>query len=323
MSDGNSLLLPPVPAGRERPLWSVLIPTWNCARYLEEALLSVLAQDRGIEKMEIIVVDDHSTRDDPEEVVDRLGGARVKFVRQKSNVGKVRNYESGLLLSRGTLIHQLHGDDKVLPGFYEAMEHAFTGFPEAGAFFCESYYIDERSKVTGRTGSELPETGLLGDWLETIVVGQRMQTPSVVLKRSTYEALGGFDRRLDLFEDWEMWIRVASRYPVGFLPGALAEYRSFDGNTTAVSKDHARTLRRLFTIVDAYLPAELLKKKYRERNSAQAQYFLQLIPKLVASGRIGEVAKAYRDALSFSRDPKTFYRILNYTFNYRELLNAR
>ena len=55
----------PVPEGTPRPVWSVMIPTYNCAKYLRETLVSVLAQDPGPEQMQIEVVDDYSTKDEP------------------------------------------------------------------------------------------------------------------------------------------------------------------------------------------------------------------------------------------------------------------
>ena len=79
--------IPPVAPG-PRPLWSVMIPTYNCAGYLRETLASVLAQDPGPEAMQIEVVDDASTRDDPEAVVREFGGSRVGFFRQPENVGQ-------------------------------------------------------------------------------------------------------------------------------------------------------------------------------------------------------------------------------------------
>jgi glycosyltransferase involved in cell wall biosynthesis len=112
-------------SGHDRPMWSVLIPVYNCARYLEETLAGVLSQDPGETVMEIIVIDDCSS-DDPGEVVERLAGSRARFIRQTENVGKIRNYETGLNESRGILIHQLHGDDRVRPGFYRSMELAFN-----------------------------------------------------------------------------------------------------------------------------------------------------------------------------------------------------
>jgi glycosyltransferase involved in cell wall biosynthesis len=319
--ESNRVVIPAPPSGQHRPLWSVLIPTWNCAAYLEEALQSVLIQDPGEQHMEIIVVDDYSTKDDPREVVSRIAGSRVRFIQQQENVGKVRNYETGLVSSRGRLIHQLHGDDRVRPGFYAVMEDAFTDFPRAGAFFCASSYIDASGNVTGRTGGELPVVGILENWLDKIFVEQRIQTPSIVLRREVYETLGGFDRRLDAFEDWEMWIRAATQFPVGFIPDVLAEYRVASGSATeltTLSGMNARTLRLVLSLVDEYVPQDLLARLRNARNRAQAQYLIQFIPKLVQMNLYGEALRTGYDALSFSSDPRTVYRMLNYALTARQ-----
>lgn len=308
-----------------RPQWSVLIPTWNCAVYLEESLSSVLEQDRGADNMEIIVVDDHSTKDDPEEVVRRLGGERVRFIRQERNVGKVRNYETGLAVSAGRLIHQLHGDDRVKKGFYFAMEDAFDRFADAGAFFCESRYIDSAGNETGRTGLERDDVGLLDNWLESIAVAQRIQTPSMVVRREVYEALGGFDRRLDAFEDWEMWVRIATAFRVGFIPAALAEYRTTAGNATelaTLSGRNRKTLRTAIAIIDTYLDPKVIERIRTARNQAQAQFMIQFIPQLMQKKRYSATIKAGLDALSFSRDPRTLYRMMNYALTWKRLVSA-
>ena len=100
--------IPPVPEQADRPLWSVMIPTYNCANYLRETLASVLAQDPGPEAMQIEVVDDHSTRDDPAATVKELGRGRVQFYRQTRNLGYIKNFETCLQRSRGKIIHLLH-----------------------------------------------------------------------------------------------------------------------------------------------------------------------------------------------------------------------
>ncbi len=322
----NCAKITPVSDGLARPRWSVLIPTFNCAQFLEETLLSVLGQDPGADKMEIIVVDDHSITDDPEEVVSRLGRGRVRFIRQDRNVGKVRNFETGLDASRGYLIHQLHGDDRLRPGFYSAMDAAFDAFPVAGAFFCESLYIDERGRVIGKTGKERPQTGLLDDWLEKIVVDQRIQTPSMVLRRSVYESLGAFDRRLNMAEDWEMWIRVATAFRVGFSADALADYRVSSSGATAIgvlNGDIARETRAMISIVDSYLPPDVLTRCGRRRSQGVAQSFIQFIPALMAGGKYMAVGRIYRDVLSFSVHPRTMYRLVYFTLNYRRFATKR
>ena len=95
-----------------------MIPTYNCAKYLVKTLESVLEQDPGPEQMQIEVVDDVSTKDDPEAVVRELGKGRVQFHRQEKNVGPTPNFNTCLKRSRGYWVHILHGDDFVLPGFY-------------------------------------------------------------------------------------------------------------------------------------------------------------------------------------------------------------
>src|SRR4051812_35395473 len=99
----------PISTGERRPLWSVMIPTYHCAQYLRKTLGYVLEQDPGPELMQIEVVDDHSTRDDPEAVVRSMAGDRVTFYRQPQNVGHTRNFNSCLQRARGQLVHLLHG----------------------------------------------------------------------------------------------------------------------------------------------------------------------------------------------------------------------
>lgn len=132
MSEQYPDRIPPVLCGTPRPLWSVMIPAYNCANYLRETLASVLAQDPGPDVMQIEVVDDCSTKDDPAAVVEELGRGRVVFYQQPKNVGNTRNYQTCLERSRGKLIHLLHGDDCVRDGFYSKMQRAFEN-PDIGA----------------------------------------------------------------------------------------------------------------------------------------------------------------------------------------------
>jgi glycosyltransferase involved in cell wall biosynthesis len=302
----------PVPAGLPRPLWSVLIPTHNCARYLELALGSVLEQDPGPECMEIIVVDDHSTQDDPEAVVRRLAGERVRFIQQPANVGKVRNYETGLLASRGMLIHQLHGDDRVCPGFYERMGAFFDQCPAAAAAFCRSIYVDGNGKWLGITGAEQYEDGISSDFLARIVIAQRIQTPAMVVKREAYEKLGGFDRRLHCMEDWEMWIRLAAHYPIGFANEVLAEYRTHADNATSetlLDGSALSTHALLLKITDAYLPLDLRRRVTAKRALEQALFFIDSANALKLHNRTRAHALLWH-ALRLSWQPKVVFRAI-------------
>lgn len=239
-----------------------MIPTYNCAEYLRLTLESVLSQDPGPELMQIEVIDDHSSVDDPEKVVAELAAGRVGFFRQEQNVGHVRNFNTCLERAHGQLVHLLHGDDLVGPGFYQALGQGFAARPEVGAAFCRTLYIDETGSHLDMSALEQPSSGVLESWLEMIAAGQRIGTPSIAVRRAVYEKIGGFDGRFRTTgEDWEMWVRIATRYAVWFEPEPLALYRNRRrGSLTQASEKTAafvRDLRRACDIIAAYLPKYL------------------------------------------------------------------
>jgi len=269
--------IPKVMDDIKRPLWSVVIPTYNCAEFLKQTMQSVLAQDPGNALMEIIVVDDHSTKDDPEAVIKEFGQGRVQFIRQEKNVGKVKNYETGLTASRGRYIHQLHGDDLVYDGFYKEIETLFNGSPTAGAAFCRTNYIDYGGRVTGVTGMIQDKEGVVPDILEKLYTQQYIQTPSMVVKREVYETIGCFDRRLNCMEDWEMWIRIANNYPIATSNKVLAAYRSHHGNATNKTFKNGTALKThqlICDLVDGYIEPNVKKKFSKIRNQKQADFWL-------------------------------------------------
>lgn len=273
--------IPPVPEGTERPLWSVMIPTYNCANYLRDTLNSVLSQDPGSEIMQIEVIDDCSTKDDPKAVVEEIGRGRVSFYRQPQNVGLVKNFETCLQRSRGQLVHILHGDDYVLAGFYRKMGQLFAQYPEIGAGFCRHIYTDIQGHWQEISPLEQQESGVLSNWLEKIASGQRIRTPSIVVRRDVYEKLGGFDRRFSCTgEDWEMWVRIATTYPFGYEVEPLAAHRSNLGSlshTTMQSGKFFYDLRQASEIIESYLPkyiqettANKISKQARETHASWA-----------------------------------------------------
>lgn len=239
-----------------RPLWSVMIPVYNCLPYLQIALESVLAQDPGEETMQIEVVDDASTDGNIAGLVETIGQGRVKYFRQQNNVGSLRNFETCLIRSKGQYVHLLHGDDGVVPGFYSAIGALFVQFPQAGAAFCRSAYIDASGKQIGQTGIILQEPGIIPNWLRQIAKVNLLQPPSMVVKRSVYEDLGGFYAGY-YGEDWEMWCRIATKYSVATTPDCLAMYRVHSQNISAHAHHTGQSqkdIARFIEIISSYLP---------------------------------------------------------------------
>jgi len=265
--------VPPVSAGVERPIWSVMIPTYNCARYLRKTLASVLSQDPGSDVMQIEVIDDCSTEDDPEKVVEEVGGSRVNFYRQPKNVGHTKNFQTCLERSRGKLIHLLHGDDCVRDGFYRKMQQAFEQNSEIGAAFCRYINMDEQDHWQSITALEEPESGILNNWLQRIAENQCICAASMVVRREVYEKLGGFDHRFSsMAEDWEMWVRIAAHYQVWYEVEPLALYRimrpeSLTNYSLRNGKAY-KDIRKAIEIFTPYLPETIAREvstKSREK----------------------------------------------------------
>ena len=268
----------PAPGSADRPLWSVMIPTFNCADTLERTLRSVLEQDPGPARMQMEVVDDCSTLDDPEKVIESVSRDRVALFRQPRNLGHVGNFNTCIERSRGRLIHILHGDDWVKPAFYETMQVAFEHDQSIGAAFCRAEYIGEQEEVVGLTDLEASSPGVLTEWLTKILDRQRVCTPSMVVRRDVYENLGGFDPVFTTAgEDWEMWVRIAACYPVWFEPEVLACYRvtragSLTGDarrTTRVVRD----MRKACEVIEQRLPLLLEGEKPFKRKLTSARLF--------------------------------------------------
>jgi glycosyltransferase involved in cell wall biosynthesis len=268
-------VIKPVSDQVKRPLWSVMIPCFNCSSYLIEALRSVLQQDPGPEIMQIEVVDDFSTDTNVEALVDYIGKGRVKYFRQPENVGSLRNFETCLNRSTGQYIHMLHGDDLVKPGFYAEIQEIFSRFPEAGAAFTGFSYVNEQNMELYHNDEYLTEPGILKNWLLQIGHAQLVQPPAMAVKREVYEKLGGFFA-VHYGEDWEMWVRIAAHYPMAHSPKRLALYRVHENNITSryfLSGQSIKDAITVINIIQPYFPKSERKRMQRMARRHFSHYF--------------------------------------------------
>lgn len=233
----------PVPAGVHRPTWSVMIPTYNCAEYLRETLRSVLAQDPGSDRMQIEVIDDVSTKDDPEAVVREIAPGRVSFYRQPENAGAAGNFTTCVRRSTGYRVHILHGDDAVRTGFYAKLGAVFDARPDIVAAFTRAIVFDEHSTWLAITRMHEKESGVPSDWPRRLLEGNKVYTPSIVVKRDAYEAVGGFQPDLFHSADWDMWKRVALYGPMYFETEPLALYREHPSSDTSGLRQSGRDVQ--------------------------------------------------------------------------------
>lgn len=246
----------PVPSGLPRPFWSVMIPTFNCANYLRQTLESVLAQAPDPEQMQVEVVDDCSTKDDPEAVVREVGKGRVTFYRKPKNEGAIANFNTCIQRSRGQLVHILHGDDYVLPGFYREIESLAQTNPEAALMASRVFLIDEAGVILCVSG-RLRELENGSRSVATLYYQNPIQCAGVVVRRWFYERHGGFLPDFVHVADYEMWSRAIRLEGGVATPETLASYRIFAANDTgrlARTAENLRDIEKLHRIFAARHP---------------------------------------------------------------------
>ncbi len=262
-----------------RPLWSVMIPTYNCAEYLPQTLHSVLAEDPGSGHMQIEVVDDASA-DRPEDVVRSIVPGRVAFFRQPVNRGVVGNFNTCIERARGHLVHILHGDDVVREGFYARIAELSRRWPDSALLATRSFHVDETGMVLDAT-ARLPHLERPGNDPGSLLYRNQLACAGVVVRRAFYERHGGFHPALVHTADWEMWLRAIQLGGGVVWPEPLAGFRIFGGSDSSrlrLTGENVRDSVRLGEIVAARTPrfdhrrfrAELASVALHQSNSFHA-----------------------------------------------------
>jgi glycosyltransferase involved in cell wall biosynthesis len=191
------------------PLFSVIIPTYNRAQFLTEAVESVLAQT--VEDFECIVIDDAS----PEPVAPPSGDPRVRVVRRDVNGGPSAARNTGLLEATGRHVTFLDDDDLYLP---DRLALALEGLSRAPVAVCWTAYIGEKSPRPGRR--------LDGNVADTILDTSVPAVGATAIERDGYLP---FDETLDFLEDVEWWLHLAQSRTVATVPRVGHLYRRHDG----------------------------------------------------------------------------------------------
>lgn len=231
-----------------------MIPAYNCAAYLRRTLASVLAQDPGPEAMQIEVVDDGSTRDDPAAVVAELGRGRVGFYRNPRNLGATPTFNVCLERSRGCWVHLLHGDDLVLPGFYAECERALERMPDLVMVIGQVVMIDEEERWLQVIGPPPTSAGqLVADFLPQEAVAQIAQFAGVAVRRAAYERAGGFCTLFGHVADRDMWFRVGQLGPIWCTPRPFGLYRVHGGQDTGQQMLRGTNIREFYLSTEVNL----------------------------------------------------------------------
>ncbi len=285
-----------------RPLVSVVIPTYNRAASLVEAIDSVLAQTYP--EMEIIVVDDGSTDDTRKIIPQRY--PQVRYFHQENNgVSRARNL--GIREARGEFIAFLDSDDLWLSDKTEKQVACFNQYPDVGLVYTDLDVYDSTGSqpVLGMRSSKAEFS--TGDMVVNLFTRFSPITSTVMMRKAVFETVGYFDEELKAVNDDNLWIRVAVRYPFRHIPEALMHFRRVPGPHIAYSensfnyfKKHIELIQTRYPEVAEYLGPALIRRQTRALYRGRAYtYFTQ--------GQLDKARMAYKETLqNFPWDVRSY-----------------
>jgi glycosyltransferase involved in cell wall biosynthesis len=216
-------------------MFSVIIPLYNKAPYIEKALQSVLQQT--FRDFEIIVVDDGST-DNGAKIVKNIFSPHYLAARQlqiplkgfqfisQPNQGVSTARNNGVKAAQGEYIVFLDADDWWNATFLEEMKILIDQFPEAGIYGSSYFKVKDGKNIPAQIGVENGFTIGLINYFQVYAktLWMPLTSISVVIPKDVYTQENGFNPNIKLGEDFDLWVRIASKFPVAFLNRTLAYY---------------------------------------------------------------------------------------------------
>jgi glycosyltransferase involved in cell wall biosynthesis len=286
-------------------LVSVIIPTYNHAQFLPDAIESVFQQVYG--NVEILVIDDGST-DETRAVIEKYG-SRIRYVwQQNQGLSAARN--TGLRLAEGEFIALLDADDMYEPKFLSTLVDILQTFPELDGVHCAAQTVDVSNKpLPQRIGKAVkPEA-----FQATLLDGGYFPPLCMVACRYCYEQLDQlFDESLTASEDWDMWLRFSQRYSILGIEEPLVRYRVVPGS---MSRDPERMIRNRTAVLQKYFaekksPGPGKSVDYRR---ALGKSHLRGVIEHLQAGNERQAYNHFRDAFlncpQIGTDVETFYLV--------------
>ena len=242
------------------PLVSVIVPTYNRASVLMEAVESVLAQTYP--HLELLVVDDGST-DDTLERLQKIRDERLRVIRATHH-GAAAARNKGLSEAKGELIGFCDSDDLWVPEKLAWQVNYLEEHREIGLVYGDVMSFRGEDVETPSYFKERPP--LQGGVFLELLQKNFIPNVSVLVRKNCLDQVGYFNEDLKTSEDYELWLRFCARFQVGFVSRVLVKVRRHAGNIT--SDDHSTCLNHL-TVLNSMkknfageIPKSVLRKAY-------------------------------------------------------------
>ena len=273
-----------------KPVLSIVTPSYNQGEFLTETIESVISQ-AGEFHIDYIIVDGGSTVNSVDVIkrYDALlqdgrfpincSGITIRWMSEKDK-GQTDALIKGFRMAEGEIVAWLNSDDTYLPGTLQVIASFFCNYPETGLVYGDAHYCDIAGTVIGRYRTEEFEYDKLA-WFNYIC------QPSTFIRKKVFDEVGGLDDTLHFAMDYDLWVRIGKRFTCNYLPGFLSMYRLHGSSKTLLDESLYRNSEEALRLSMKYFNWAPLTRVYNSCNS----YCRTRLPKFL-SGRKSMVTLA-------------------------------
>jgi len=266
----------------ESPLISVVVPTYNRAQFIEEAIQSALSQD--YEAFEVVVVDDGST-DSTAEILATIVDERLRYI-LKEHSGAPATRNRGIAEARGDLIVWLDSDDILFSGLLSRHASISQQFHDAGVYYGDLIAVDAQLRERQRLQFQ-DWYGRRDEMLAQSIHGCALPNPGTMVRKWCYEQFGGYAESFPRAHDYELWSRLVGDVEFKHIGGTFCKYRVHGTNLTGGAAD-------LDTSYEARIALGMLERRplralfpqagWEEKPDAEAEATAYLLAAKVLAG---------------------------------------
>lgn len=282
------------------PRVSFVVPCYNYGHLVGHAIESLLNQT--FEAMELIVIDDASSDDSYQVIQQYAADPRVRVIRHGQNKGHIASYNEGFAAARGEFVGLVSADDFAVHADAVARQVAvFDAHPNVGFVYCATAFADGAGQVNWvKRPWDVDHVWSGFDEFAQLIGENYVPASGPLVRRSCHAELGYYDPRLPHTGDWDLWLRLTTRYDAGYIADGLYAYRIHDTNmhhsTVAPRQsntEHVLTIRRAFDALPPTAPVALS----RQRTAALRRAWLRSVAVDCSSGRLRRGWNGLADAV--------------------------
>jgi GT2 family glycosyltransferase len=209
---------------------------YNYEKFIGDSIESILSQT--FSNFEFIIVNDAST-DRTEEVINSYKDKRIIYIRNETNIGQTKSLNKGIRAARGKYLARMDSDDMAFPQRLSMQVEFMEKNPKIGVVGAWLQSVDERNRLIRKSRYPAKPT-LVRLLLLNLLNWPCLTHPTVMMRKEVFDCVGGYDERYFISQDYDLWLRIARKYPLRNIPCILLSYREHRHSLSRSKKERTK-----------------------------------------------------------------------------------